>query len=349
MNVLNSKTYLQDVQKAANQIVNVERLFGKSILITGATGTIGSYIADILFSFNKNQNANIKIYLAGRSVDKLENRFKDWNTDFKTVLYDAISPVNFNFNVDYVIAAAGNAHPMAFNSDPVGTILGNINGTYNLLEYLRNCGGKRLLYVSSAEVYGKACEEVESFKEDYVGYVDITSSRSCYPNSKRSSETLCVSYGKQYGLETVIARPSHTFGPEITPSDSRAHAQFIRSGLKGENIILKSLGTQIRSYTYSADCATAILTVLINGESGQAYNIANCDARCSIAQLAKEIAEKSGTEVVFDVPNEKEVSNFSPFANQVLDSCKIERLGWKGQYSVAEGVQHTLMILKEIE
>lgn len=199
-----------------------------------------------------------------------------------------------NVSVDYVVHAAGNAHPTTFNRDPVGTIWGNIKGTYNLLEYCKSCKGKRFLYVSSGEVYGQGDLSVEEFEEKYAGYIDILSPRSCYPSSKRAVENLCASYYSQYGLETLIVRPCHTYGPGITMTDSRANAQFFRNVLNGEDIVMKSAGTQLRSYNYVADCASAILTVLFNGEAGQAYNIANPKVRITIAQLADIIAKKSG-------------------------------------------------------
>lgn len=245
----------------------------------------------------------------------------------------------------YIIHAAGNAHPAAFNGDPVGTIVGNVNGTYVLLEYARKYGIKRFCYISSGEVYGQGDLTLDSFSEDYNGYLDSMSPRSCYPMSKRAAETLCISYTKQYGLETVIVRPCHTYGPGMTESDNRANVQFIRNVLNGEDIILKSAGTQMRSYCYIADCASAIISCLVKGETAQAYNSANVNARITIAGLAEVVAECAGRKVVFMNPDSIEAANQSPIAKQVLNTEKIEGLGWKGRYSVRKGIMHTLEIL----
>ena len=158
----------------------------------------------------------------------------------------------FDFPVDFIIHAASNAYPAAFNADPVGTIMSNILGTKNMLDYALNHSAKRFLFLSSGEVYGQGDLSVDAFDEKYSGYVDPTSPRSCYPNSKRCAETLCVSYTKQYGLDTVIARPSHTYGANFTELDNRANVQFVNRAIKGDDIVLLSAGNQLRSYTYIA-------------------------------------------------------------------------------------------------
>ncbi|MCP1109488.1 UDP-glucuronate decarboxylase [Lachnospiraceae bacterium PM6-15] len=346
MNLYKSKTYLDDLRVALAASVGIAEMKNKTILVTGATGTIGSFIVDMLLEYNKS-GANITIFATSRNKERLEERFKVGKTDLLTyVTYDSLIPVEFVFSVDYIIHAGGNAHPAAFNADPVGTIRGSVVGTYNLLEYGRKHGVKRFCYISSGEVYGQGDMTVDSFDEDYSGYIDLLSPRSAYPMGKRAAETLCASYTKQYGLETVIVRPCHTYGPGITDSDSRAHAQFIRNVLNGDDIIMKSQGTQRRSYCYIADCASAILTCLIKGESGKAYNSANSGASISIARLAQIIASCAGRKVVFAEPDISDLANRTPIAKQVLSSAKLEALGWEGKYSVEEGVAHTLTILR---
>lgn len=342
-----SKTYISDLDTSINHSVGIEQIKNKSILITGATGTIGSYIADMILRYNQTQNANVKICLAGRNVDKLKEEYSFWkDTSLCYVSYDVSSAIDFNFIPDYIIHAAGNAHPAAFNGDPVGTIIGNIEGTYNLLEYGREHGTKKLLYVSSGEVYGQGDLTLDEFEESYAGFIDTTSPRSCYPASKRAAENLCASYSKQYGLDTVVVRPCHTYGPCITPTDSRANAQFIRNALNGEDIILKSAGTQLRSYNYIGDCASAIITILIKGETGQAYNTANADVRITIVQLAEIIANITNRKVIFADPDAVDMANRTPIIKQVLSSKKLEMLGWKGAFSAEIGISHTLAIIQ---
>ncbi len=349
MSFYDSTTYLSDLDTTATHVIGVEKLKGKSIIITGATGTVGSYIADTLLRLNKKLNYGIKIILAGRNPEGIKNLYSRNSNGLEVVFYDLENEIDFDCHVDYIIHAAGNAHPAAFNSNPVGTMMNSLMSTKRLLDYGRFHGAKRLLYVSSGEVYGLGDVSLEAFKEDYLGTLDLVSPRSCYPESKRATENLCASYWAQFGLETVSVRLCHTYGPMITASDSRAHAQFIRDGLIHQNIVLKSAGSQMRSYNYIADAVSGILTVLLGGKPGESYNIANPDARITIAGLARVIAENEGQKVIFENPDAVDLANRSPIAKQVLDTTKLENLGWRGEYSVKEGIAHTLQILHESE
>lgn len=347
MNLYKSETYINDLDRTLRAVVNLQEIQGKEVLVTGATGTIGSFLVDVLMRFNAVDNAGITIYAAGRSIDRLSKRFDFIKNDMlRYIAYDVRKPVSFDFSVDYMIHAAGNAYPAAFNGDPVGTIMGNVTGTYALLEFGRMHGARRLLYVSSGEVYGQGDLSLEEYDEEYAGYLDSMSPRSCYPLSKRVTETLCASYSRQYGMETVIVRPCHTYGPGITEGDNRANVQFIRNVLDGKDIILKSAGTQMRSYCYIADCVSAVLTVLLNGENGEAYNSANPDARVTIAEFAQAAAEIAGKKVIFENPSAEELADQTPIAKQVLSSKKVEKLGWKGCFSLYEGVAHTIAALR---
>lgn len=346
MDLYRNKIYLEDLNNSIASSIGIERLKNKKILVTGATGTIGSFIVDMLLEYNK-KNANIIIFAAGRSLEKLDQRFKAAKTEkLRYVQYDLMQPVTFQFVVDYIIHAAGNAYPAAFNANPVQTIVGNVNGTYLLLEYARKCGIKRFCYISSGEIYGESDMKKEACEEIVDGYLELLSPRSCYPMSKRAAENLCASYTKQYGVETVIVRPCHTYGPGITQGDNRANVQFIRNVLNGEDIVLKSDGKQLRSYCYIADCASAIITCLMCGKSAQAYNSANPNAKITIAGLAEIIANYAGRKVVFSLPDEEELISQTPIKKQVLDTKKLEQLGWKARYLVEDGVAHTLAILE---
>ena len=347
MNLRQSKLYTEDLETTLAHAVDIEKLYGKKVLITGATGTIGSFAADALIHLNQKVKANIRVLLAGRSVEKLQNQFGN-HDNVKYLSYDLNAPIEFDEAIDYVIHAAGNAHPAAFNGDPVGTIVGNIDSTHRLLEYMKNHGGKRCLYVSSGEVYGQGDISLDAFDETYSGYLDILSARSCYPLSKRMTENLCVSYWKQYDIESVIVRPCHTYGPFMTPSDNRAHTQFLHNALSGEDVVMKSAGTQMRSYNYVADCVAGLLTVLVNGNVGEAYNLANPKVRVTIAEFAEKIATAEECKVIFDAPTEADVANRSPIPKQILATEKLESLGWQPAFSIDLGIRHTLDILKEM-
>lgn len=346
MDFYKSAVYVNDLKNAISSVQNIEALRGKSVMITGATGLIGSFLVDMLLTYNRVDRAEINVYAVGRSIGRLENRFSSvLSEELHLIEHDVNTCFSYDFDIDYIIHAASNAYPAAFNTDPVGTILSNVLGTNYLLDYAKSHNTKRFLFVSSGEVYGQGDPSLDAFYESYSGYVDPTEPRSCYPASKRAAETLCVSYTKQYALDTVIVRPCHTYGPNTTKSDNRANAQFVNNAVAGQDIIMKSAGTQMRSYCYVADCASAILTVLLNGKSCEAYNIANKDARVTIAGFAAAVADATGRKVIFEAPTQTDTAERTTITYAVLDSKKLYDLGWNGQYSVEDGVANTIKVL----
>lgn len=213
MNTLwNSAAYQQDLETTASNIVHLERLKDTSILITGASGLVGSYIIDTLLYANETYQLGMTIYGCGRNVSALEQQFPYGGDCLRFIEYDVnrdCSDLDIA-SLDYIIHAASNAHPATIYNDPVGTITANVQGTKYLLDLAKRFTSCRLLFISSGEIYGVG--NGDPFTEDYAGYIDITSSRSCYPISKRCAENLCVSYYEQYQVDTVIARLCHTFG-----------------------------------------------------------------------------------------------------------------------------------------
>ena len=316
----------------------LETLQDKNLLITGASGLIGGALVDILLSYIPKAN----VYAMTRSQSKAEQRFKGYlnNPYFHIIVADVNTPLEGNTDFHYIIHAASNANPNAYSLDPVGTMWTNINGTRNLLEYGRNHQLQRMVYVSSGEIYGNGDNAV--WTENDGGYIDTMSVRSCYPSSKRAAETLCVAYAEQYGIDTVVARPCHTYGPHFTDGDSRAYAQFVRKARAHEDIVLKSKGEQFRSWIYVADCVTAILTILLRGENKQAYNIADTHSNVTIREMAEKIATIAGTKVVFDIPNTIEQKGFSQIRRAIFRTEKLESLGWHTQYTLDEGLRNTI-------
>jgi nucleoside-diphosphate-sugar epimerase len=324
-------------------------LNNKSILITGASGLIGSAIIDTLIYKNMIENSGIRIYATGRYEENIYQRFgKFTDADFFSYIkYDANSNIDFDLNIEYIIHSAGNAHPMVYSLQPVETMISNFYGINNLLSYAKEHSVSRVLYISSSEVYGQKTNN-EPYKEEDYGFVDILNPRACYPSSKRAAETLCASYKREYDLNVLVVRPGHIYGPTMTASDTRVFAQFARNVLNGNDIVLKSAGQQFRSYCYVFDCVSAILTVLLNGEAGEAYNISNKNSIITIRQLAECFAKHSEKRVVFENPDKIEAQGYNLMNDSALDARKLEGLGWHGLYDIDEGVYRTIDTLKHL-
>ena len=316
-----------------------DKLSGCNILVTGATGLIGGCLVEALMM---NPNRNYHVYASGRNEERARKRFAEFAEvkAFHFIQHDVMLPLQSDVDFDYIIHAASNASPNFFTQKPVEVIKSNIDGVANLMEYGLTHGMKRFLYVSSGEVYGEGDGRI--FTEDYSGYVNPTSPRSCYPSSKRAAETLCVSYAAEYSADVVIARPCHTYGPHFTEQDNRVYAQFIRNVLRGKDIVMKSTGEQFRSWCYVVDCASALLYILLKGESGKAYNIADEKSNICIRELAETIAEIGEKKVVIDVPDADEKRGYNPVMKSVYSTERLEAMGWSARFDIREGLKHTI-------
>lgn len=346
MDYLQNTLYEQDVKTACQSTLGIQKLYKKSILITGATGLIGSFLIDMLRYLNQNEEAQIQIFALSRNIKKLEERFGEEDLFLHYVIGDICGEWNLEYPIDYVIHAAANSYPSLFREDPTGTIMKSVEGTRNVLEVTRKCSAKRFLFISSGEVYGQYQSNCVRHSEKENGMVDILSPRSCYPLGKQVAENLCICYGEQYCLPVVIARLCHTFGPNALESDNRAHMQFIRNAVSGESIILKSEGLQERSYLYIADSAAAIYTVLLHGQAENAYNVSSRETM-SIREFAEICASVSGEKIRMQLPTEAECIERSPIERQVLDGRRLRNFGWDAQFSLREGIIHTIQILQK--
>lgn len=342
-----SKYYQEDLDYLVDFVKPVEKKY--NILITGASGLLGSLLADAFMKYNMHYGHRIHVYCLGRSIQKLEKRFTNWLHDSNMHLLegDIRTFCLEDYEFDGIIHAASNADPYSYVTRPVSTITTNIVGTENVLNYCKNHLSVRMVYISTSEVYGEV-EGTDVYTEEMSGKIDFTRIRSCYPESKRTAELLIRGYNEEYGTLSVIARLSSVYGLTMLINDSKAHAQFIHNGLHHQDIILKSSGKQKRNYCYGTDAAAAVLFLLFSGTVGETYNVANKAAVASIAEVAETIASLCGQKVIFHQPDPVDLKGFSIPKDCILNTEKIENLGWKGKYSIQEGFERTIRILKEI-
>lgn len=352
MKVYQNKSYKEDVEYVANLDLPWEKLHRKSIMISGATGLIGSMLIDVLMKKNE-FGLQCKVYALGRSENRMRERFGYCfdNSDFSFVEYDVNSPLNMDGigTVDYILHLASNTHPIQYSTDPIGTITTNIIGVKNLLDFAVQHNTIRFAFASSNEIYGENRGDVEKFDERYCGYIDCNTMRAGYPESKRCSEALCQAYIAQKKLDVVIPRLTRSYGPTLLKTDTKALSQFIHKGVAGEDIVLKSAGTQYYSYLYVADSVSGLLAVLLKGQNGEAYNIADDASDVMLKDLASIIADYSGRRVVFEIPDVVESAGYSKATKARLESGKIQKIGWNAKYDIKTGIERTLDILREVD
>ena len=350
MSIYDSKLWKEDIQEVLEHCPEVSEFAGKTVFVSGASGLICSSVVDIFIGYNESHAEKINILAAGRNAEKMRARFEPYFDApyFSFVLYDATANDNtLDIPCDYIIHGAGNAYPGAFMKEPVETMVANFDGTKRLLDYAKSCGAKRFLYISSSEVYGQK-EGNQPYREEDYGYIDILNLRSAYAMGKRAAETLCVSYAAEYGVDTVIARPGHIYGPTASPEDNRVSSAWAYAAARGEDIVMKSDGRQARSYCYCLDCASAILAVLLRGKVQGAYNISNPDSILSIREMGTILAHVGGVPFVCEKATAKEAISFNPMNNSSLDCARLEAIGWKGFFDAECGLFRTVSVLKGI-
>lgn len=333
----------QDIARAAGYPLRWEKLYGKTVLITGAAGFIGSFIIRTLSAHMRAKQERIRILAIVRDVKRAKELF-DGNEFLTYIAGDVVFPFAYEGNVDYVIHCASNAAPDQYMSDPVGTMKTNFYGTLNSLDCAKKCGAQKYLYVSTIEVYGNVGKSAAMTEEDF-GYISSTNVRSCYPESKKCCENLTLCYGKQNKLNVTIGRLSYIYGAGMRTTDSKVCAVFAREVAENRDPVLKSSGQQRRSYTYVSDAVTGLLTLLLEGEDGQAYNVASSDSIISIAGMADmycALFPEKNVKVRYKIPADSDKAAFSFIADAVMDTSKITKLGWKAAVPLEEGLAYAV-------
>ncbi len=293
---------------------------------------------------NAHFNSGIRIVAVGRNEEKFRSRFAGLTgaEELSFLKADVQQPVSWNGHLDYVIHMASNTHPRLYASDPIGTEMSNILGTYHLLNMVSEMPGCRFVFTSSGDIYGDNRSGKPYLEETDCGYIDCNTLRAGYIEGKRASEALCNAFREAKGVDFVTARLCRIYGPTMQLADSKAISQFILKAVKGENIILKSKGTQTFSYLYIYDIVSALLYIMTEGKTGNAYNIADNKQVMSLAKLAGTLAEIGGSEVSYDLPDSLEAKGASTFNDVRLDATKLYGLGWHSSVELGEGLRETV-------
>lgn len=335
----------KDIVDFVNQFPLKDKIEHTKFLITGATGLIGSIMIHSLIAMN----LDINIISPVRNLRKALGMFNE--NEIKHIEFLECDLSSFDYDkigaVDFIVHCAAPTASKYFVEHPVETFNCIVKGTQQLLEYARYNQIKSFVYLSSLEVYGTISDDFKFIKEDYQGYVDPMSGRSSYPIAKRASENLCISYFLEYNVPVRIARLTQTTGAGVAEDDNRVIVQFSRLASQRKDIILHSLGNSARPYCYTIDCINAILYILLKGNSGEAYNVANEDTYISAKDLAFYIKENfsPGINVKVDID---ETRGYAPETKIKLSTGKLNQLGWRPIYTLHDILEHVIASLKNI-
>lgn len=331
---MNNSIFEEDIKNIINYF-DMSVFDGKTILVTGATGLIGKLCVKSLL----NSGYNTQVIALVRDEEKAKNIFGE-SKRLTYLVQDINQRINTTRRVDYIIHAASTTSSKDFVEKPVETIYTAINGSRNILEFAKNKRLEGMVYLSSLEIYG--VNEKENIKERDYGYIDILNPRSSYSESKKMVETMCISYGTEYGVPVKIARLAQTFGAGVSISDNRVFAQFAKAIINKENIILHTKGETKRNYCYTTDAVRGIFTILTKGENNNAYNVANENSYCSISEMA-HLLENEYTKVEYKID---EVNRgYNPTVKIALNTEKLNALGWEAKVNLKEMFDRLIMNL----
>lgn len=343
-----SNTVVQnDIEEILSRDIEWGKLNNKTVLITGASGMLATYLVYTLMGLNIKQRLNIKVIGLVRNEQKARAKFSDFvnHTNFKLLVQDVTSPISIEGEVDYIVHAAGNASPKYILSDPVGIIKANTIGTLNILELAKEKNVENILYLSTREIYGRMPSEISSIEEGDYGIVNCKELRSCYPESKRVSETIFESYYHQYNIPYNSVRLAHAYGPGMDINeDGRVMADLISDVVNYRDLVLKSDGSAVRAFCYINDAVYGMFKVMLEGKIGEAYNIANETEPimiCDVANQLVEIFDDRKIKVMYDIPKEQS-AGYSKMGRVQLNTSKLEYLGWSCEVSLQEGLIRTV-------
>jgi nucleoside-diphosphate-sugar epimerase len=335
-----------DLKRIVSSSLPWNRLSGKTVLITGGNGFVPAYMVETLLYLNDAANAGIHVIALVRNREKALRRLGllAERSDVAIVVQDVREPYTGPGSIDFLVHAASQASPKHFGVDPVGTFEANVVGTQRMLELAHKAKAEGFLFFSSGEVYGQPADPSRLVKESDYGYLDPLNVRSCYAEGKRGGETLCACWHAQFGVPAKVVRLSHTYGPGMESSDGRVFADFVADIVAGRDILLKSDGSARRPFCYLADATIAFFTILLRGNSGEAYNVGS-GTQSSILELAETLCRLFPERNCKVVRQERRLDDQyvpSPVQGFQFDLSKIKALGWEATTSIAEGFRRTI-------
>jgi nucleoside-diphosphate-sugar epimerase len=338
----------EDLRTIFNSDIDWSKFFDKTILISGANGFLPAYLVETFLYLNfVNPSSNVKVVALVRSIDNAKIRFKAYfeNPNLKFIVQDVSNPIQLSTRLDFIIHAASQASPKYYGIDPVGTLSANVLGTFNLLKLARENKVESFLFFSSGEVYGELDVSQIPIDENTFGYVNPTNVRSCYAESKRMGENICVSYHHQFDVPIKIVRPFHTYGPGMKLDDGRVYADFVSDILNNQNICMHSDGAAVRAFCYLSDATIAFIKVLLEGKNGEAYNVGNPEEEYSVLKLANILVDlypHKKLQVIKKVINNSNNYLKSPLKSNSPNITKIRELNWRPLVAVQEGFKRTI-------
>ena len=335
----------EDIATILRDPIPWAQLSGTTVVVTGASGILGAYMVETLLELNRSVLSRpARIVALVRNAKAATERFPEYlaRDDFQLLVQDVCRPIPSAERPDFVIHAASQVNPGLQRDDPVGTLLPNAVGTSQLLKAVEKNSIRGFLFLSSGTVYGTNNSQT-SFSEPDLGYLDLSNARSSYAESKRMGEMMCVAWARQFGVPTRIVRPFHTYGPGMQLDDGRLCADFVRDILQKRPLVFHTTSSAPLSFCYLADATAAFFTVLLKGQDGEAYNVANPDASCSVSQLAGRLTRAfklgSSTGQYFDTD---ERTGSVETSGPVPAIEKLSSLGWKPRTNIEDGFRRTV-------
>ena len=339
----------EDLTQIIEENNGLKKLYGQTVMVTGASGLIGRYFLNTLIKLNEDYNAHIKIIPLIRNLNKLDGEVIE-KEYIDPIIQDIIKPIKYAEDVDYIIHTASPASPPLMREKPVETNFANTLGTANALTFANEHNTKKFLFISSREIYGQNISNKKYFKEEDVGIINQLIPRNSYAESKKAAENMCLGFSEEYGLDTKIVRLGQTFGPGMNIDGGMVHTEFLKMLLNNEDIVLLSDGSSLRTYTYISDAVSAMFKIILESED-IVYNAVNNKNEVSIKELAEiliNLCPKNQSKLVFNIEEEKEGYDYKTFKFCLISSEKImNELKWNPKYSIEEGFKRTITYLKK--